>query len=78
MIPQIGFQAGPCTHRKLVKARGEAREDANAATVAIYAGLGALTFLVAIYVQQVARYSAAEAGLTLMPVTVMLVAGSGP
>jgi len=49
---------------------------ANAATVAIYAGLGALTFLVAIYVQQVAGYSAAEAGLTLMPVTVMLVAFS--
>ncbi len=49
---------------------------ANAATVAIYAGLGALSFLVAIYVQQVAGYSAAEAGLTLMPVTVMLVAFS--
>jgi EmrB/QacA subfamily drug resistance transporter len=49
---------------------------ANAATVAIYAGLGAITFLVAIYVQQVAGYSAAEAGLTLMPVTVMLVAFS--
>ncbi|HEX3873506.1 MAG TPA: DHA2 family efflux MFS transporter permease subunit [Solirubrobacteraceae bacterium] len=47
---------------------------ANLATVAIYAGLGALTFLVAIYVQQVAGYSAAKAGLTLMPVTVMLVA----
>jgi EmrB/QacA subfamily drug resistance transporter len=46
---------------------------ANAATLAIYAGLGALTFLVAIYVQQVAGYSAARAGLTLMPVTVMLV-----
>jgi EmrB/QacA subfamily drug resistance transporter len=46
---------------------------ANIATVSIYAGLGALTFLVAIYVQQVAGYSAAKAGLTLMPVTVMLV-----
>jgi EmrB/QacA subfamily drug resistance transporter len=46
---------------------------ANLATLAIYAGLGALTFLVAIYVQQVAGYSAAQAGLTLMPVTVMLV-----
>jgi EmrB/QacA subfamily drug resistance transporter len=49
---------------------------ANLATVAIYAGLGALTFLVAIYVQQVVGYSAAKAGLTLMPVTVMLVAFS--
>jgi EmrB/QacA subfamily drug resistance transporter len=49
---------------------------ANLATVTIYAGLGALTFLVAIYVQQVAGFSAAKAGLALMPVTVMLVAFS--
>jgi predicted MFS family arabinose efflux permease len=49
---------------------------ANAATVAIYAGLGAFTFLVALYVQQVAGYSATAAGLSLMPVTVMLVAFS--
>ncbi len=49
---------------------------ANAATVAIYAGLGALTFLVALYLQQVAGYGATAAGLSLMPVTVMLVAFS--
>lgn len=49
---------------------------ANAATVAIYAGLGALTFLVAVYLQQIAGYSATAAGLSLMPVTVMLVAFS--
>jgi predicted MFS family arabinose efflux permease len=49
---------------------------ANAATVAIYAGLGAFTFLVALYVQQIAGYSATAAGLSLMPVTVMLVAFS--
>ncbi len=46
---------------------------ANAATVAIYAGLGALTFLVAVYLQQVAGYSATAAGFSLMPITVMLV-----
>jgi EmrB/QacA subfamily drug resistance transporter len=46
---------------------------ANAATVAIYAGLGGLTFLVAVYLQQIAGYSATEAGLSLMPVSVMLV-----
>ena len=47
---------------------------ANAATVAIYAGLGGLTFLVAVYLQQIAGYTATAAGLALMPVTVMLVA----
>ncbi len=46
---------------------------ANAATVAFYAGLGALTFLVALYVQQVSGYSALEAGLTLTPVTLMMI-----
>jgi EmrB/QacA subfamily drug resistance transporter len=46
---------------------------ANAATVAIYAGLGGFTFLVAVYLQQIAGYSATGAGLALMPVTVMLV-----
>ncbi|MEA2298787.1 MAG: hypothetical protein QOF77_1723 [Solirubrobacteraceae bacterium] len=46
---------------------------ANAATVAIYAGLAGFTFLVAVYLQQVAGYSATAAGLSLMPVTVMLV-----
>jgi len=46
---------------------------ANTATVAFYAGLGALTFLVALYVQQVSGYSALEAGLTLTPVTVMMI-----
>lgn len=46
---------------------------ANAATVAIYAGLGGVTFLVALYLQQIAGYSATKAGLSLMPVTVMLV-----
>jgi EmrB/QacA subfamily drug resistance transporter len=46
---------------------------ANAATVAIYAGLGAFTFLVAVYLQQIAGYRATGAGLSLMPVTVMLV-----
>jgi EmrB/QacA subfamily drug resistance transporter len=45
----------------------------NAATLTIYAGLGAATFFVAIFLQQVAGYSALEGGLALTPITVMLV-----
>jgi EmrB/QacA subfamily drug resistance transporter len=44
----------------------------NIATVAIYAGLSVATFLIAIFVQQVGHYSAMEAGLALMPVTIMM------
>jgi len=44
----------------------------NAATVAIYAGLGGSTFLIAVFLQQVAGYSATAAGLALMPVTLMM------
>jgi EmrB/QacA subfamily drug resistance transporter len=44
----------------------------NAATLAIYAGLGGVGFLVSVFLQQVAGYSATAAGLALMPVTAML------
>ena len=44
----------------------------NAATFAIYAGLGAMSFLVVIFLQQVAGYSAVDAGLTLVPITVLM------
>jgi EmrB/QacA subfamily drug resistance transporter len=44
----------------------------NVATVAIYGGLSVATFLVIIYLQQVAGYTAIEAGLAMMPVTVMM------
>ncbi|MBA3329209.1 MAG: MFS transporter [Solirubrobacterales bacterium] len=45
----------------------------NVATLAVYAGLGAATFFVAIFLQQIAGYSAFEAGLALLPITIMLV-----
>jgi EmrB/QacA subfamily drug resistance transporter len=45
----------------------------NAATLAIYAGLGAATFFVAVFLQQVAGYSALEAGVALLPITVVMV-----
>ncbi len=44
----------------------------NLATVAIYAGLTALTFLLTVFLQQVAGYSAVAAGTALLPVTVIM------
>ncbi len=44
----------------------------NIATVAIYAGLSVSTFLIAIFVQQVGHYSALSAGLSLLPVTIVM------
>jgi EmrB/QacA subfamily drug resistance transporter len=44
----------------------------NAATLTIYGGLGALTFFLVIYLQQVAGYSAVAAGSALVPVTIVM------
>jgi EmrB/QacA subfamily drug resistance transporter len=44
----------------------------NLATIAIYAGLGVATFLITIFVQQVGHYSAVAAGLTILPVTIIM------
>jgi EmrB/QacA subfamily drug resistance transporter len=44
----------------------------NVATLVIYAGLSAATFLITVFLQQVARYSALRAGLALVPVTAMM------
>ena len=46
----------------------------NLATFAIYAGLGVATFFLPLYLQQVAGYSAVEAGLSLMPLTLIMFA----
>jgi hypothetical protein len=45
----------------------------NAVTFATYAGLGAGTFYVALFLQQIAGYGALEAGLTLTPITLLLI-----
>jgi EmrB/QacA subfamily drug resistance transporter len=45
----------------------------NAVTLIVYAGLGAATFFIALFLQQVAGYSAFEAGLALLPITLLLV-----
>jgi EmrB/QacA subfamily drug resistance transporter len=44
----------------------------NLATLAIYGGMGVVTFLVTIYLQQVAGWSAIEAGLSLLPITIVM------
>ena len=46
----------------------------NLATVAIYAGLSAATFLIALFLQQVAGYSATKAGLAMVPTTILMFA----
>ena len=46
----------------------------NAETLAVYAGLAILFFFLVIYLQEVAGYTALEAGLTTLPVTVTMFA----
>lgn len=46
----------------------------NLETLSMYAGLGILFFYLTIYVQQVAGYSALQAGLTTLPVTIVMFA----
>jgi MFS family permease len=43
----------------------------NLTTFAMYAGLGAATFLLALFLQEAAGYSALEAGLSLLPLTIL-------
>ena len=44
----------------------------NVSTLGIYGGLGAATFFVTIYLQQVAGYSPIAAGLALLPITLVM------
>ncbi len=44
----------------------------NLATTSIYAGLSVATFLIIIFVQQVGHYPAFVAGLTVLPVTIIM------
>jgi EmrB/QacA subfamily drug resistance transporter len=44
----------------------------NAATLLIYGGLGAATFYVTIFLQQVAGWGAVEAGMSLLPITLCM------
>jgi EmrB/QacA subfamily drug resistance transporter len=44
----------------------------NIATATIYGGLAVSTFLIVIYLQQVANFSALHAGLAMLPVTIVM------
>jgi MFS family permease len=44
----------------------------NLATIAIYAGLSVATFLITIFVQEVGGYTAFLAGMTTLPVTIIM------
>ena len=44
----------------------------NVETFSMYAGLGLLFFFLVLYLQQVAGFSAVEAGTTTLPVTAMM------
>ena len=44
----------------------------NVATLTIYAGLSASTFLIVLFLQEVGGYSAFRAGLSLLPVTILM------
>lgn len=44
----------------------------NVATLAVYAGLSVATFLIVLFLQQVGHYSALEAGLALLPITIIM------
>jgi len=47
---------------------------ANLTTLTLYAGLGALTFFLVLFLQQVAGYSAIQGGLALLPITIVMFA----
>jgi EmrB/QacA subfamily drug resistance transporter len=46
----------------------------NIVTLSAYAGLGAASFFIAIFLQQVCGYSAFEAGIAMLPITLLLIA----
>ena len=46
----------------------------NLVSLALYAGLAGMTFFLVLFLQQVAGYSAVEAGVALIPVTVLMFA----
>jgi EmrB/QacA subfamily drug resistance transporter len=45
----------------------------NVVTLTAYAGLGAASFFIAIFLQQIAGYSAFEAGIAMLPITLLLI-----
>lgn len=44
----------------------------NIATISIYAGLSIATFIISVFIQQVSGYTAVQAGLALLPITIIM------
>lgn len=65
-----GKAAHPMLKLSLFKSRNFSA--GNLATFFIYAGLGSTTFLVVLFLQQVLNYSALAAGLSLLPITIIM------
>ena len=62
--------ADPMLPLSLLRSRNFAA--GNAATLLVYGGLGAATFFVTIFLQQIAGYSPIAAGLALLPITILM------
>jgi EmrB/QacA subfamily drug resistance transporter len=73
-FPAFLWREAHCPHPMLPLALFRVRNFSvvNAATLTIYGGLGALTFFLVIFLQQVAGYSPVAAGSALVPVTVVM------
>jgi hypothetical protein len=64
-----GHTHNPMLPLSLFKSRNFA--VGNVTTLALYAGLSAATFLLALFLQETAGYTALQAGLSLLPLTVL-------
>jgi EmrB/QacA subfamily drug resistance transporter len=73
-FPAFLWREAHCPHPMLPLALFKVRNFSfvNAATLTIYGGLGALTFFLIIFLQQVGGYSALAAGVAFVPVTLVM------
>ncbi|MEA2494323.1 MAG: hypothetical protein QOJ29_2234 [Thermoleophilaceae bacterium] len=73
-LPAFIWREAHCPHPMLPLELFRVRNFSvvNAATLTIYGGLGALTFFLVIYLQQVGGYSAIGAGVAFVPVTLVM------
>jgi EmrB/QacA subfamily drug resistance transporter len=73
-LPAFLWREAHCPHPMLPLELFRVRNFSvvNAATLTIYGGLGALTFFLVIFLQQVGGYSAVGAGSALVPVTIVM------
>ena len=73
-LPLFLYREARCSHPMLPLHlfRNRNFSAVNAATFLIYGGLGAVTFFLVIYLQQVGGYSALAAGAAFVPVTVLM------